>query len=187
MAVHYGINPFFALLVQILAIAMVLIVTVEISPKIYALKSNEKWVLRTTLFVTWTFYLTWPLMWLLDQFVEGIARRLGVESQRILFTDAELRTLAEVAEEHGVLEEEEREMIHSIFEFGDIDAHDIMVPRPDMITIPDTATISDAISMVKEKGIPVSRSSMDRLTRSWEFFTQRIFSDVLTRRELYQT
>ena len=79
-------------------------------------------------------------------------------------TEDELRLLVEVGEQEGVLEEEEREMIHNVFELADTTVHEVMVPRPDMITVEADATLDDAMKIIVEGGqsrIPVYADSID--------------------------
>jgi magnesium and cobalt exporter, CNNM family len=63
-----------------------------------------------------------------------------------------------------VIEEDEKELIHSIFEFGDTIVREVMVPRPDVIAIEDTATLRDVQALVLEHGysrIPVFHEDLD--------------------------
>ena len=166
LALAVGFNTTVALLLQIIVVTFVLIVAVEISPKVFALRHNENWTLRVSAPIRFVLFILWPINRLLVGFVEGIARVFGVEATRVLFSEEELRTLAEVSEEHGVLEEDEREMIHSIFEFGETEVSEIMVPRIDMVAIPQDASIQDAIDIVREKGhsrIPIYSNDIDHI------------------------
>ena len=82
-------------------------------------------------------------------------------------TEDEIRHLADVAEEEEEIEEEERELIHSIFEFGDTVVREVMVPRPDMVTIPADATLDDAMQMIVKAGysrLPVFEGDTDNIT-----------------------
>jgi putative hemolysin len=79
-------------------------------------------------------------------------------------TEQELRASAEVASEEGVIEEGEKELIHSIFEFGDTIVREVMVPRPDVIAVEDIATLRDVQALVLEHGysrIPVFHEDLD--------------------------
>jgi putative hemolysin len=166
IAVASNFDPTLALILQIVGVTFVLIVLVEISPKVFALRHNEGWALRLSGLVHLFWWIFWPLTWLLDVFVEGAAKVLGVPAKKVLFSEEELRTLAEVSEEHGVLEEDEREMIHSIYEFGETEASEIMVPRIDMAVISGDASISDVSAIVRDRGhsrIPVYESDVDHI------------------------
>jgi putative hemolysin len=69
-----------------------------------------------------------------------------------------------VGHEEGSIEEGEKELIHSIFEFGDTIAREVMVPRPDIVAIEDDKTLRDAQGLVLNRGysrIPVFHDSLD--------------------------
>ncbi|MDQ3916196.1 MAG: hemolysin family protein [Actinomycetota bacterium] len=81
-------------------------------------------------------------------------------------TEEEIRHLVDVAEEEEEIEEEERELIHSVFEFGDTVVREVMVPRPDMITIRATATLDEALEMIIEGGysrVPIYEGDTDNI------------------------
>ena len=82
-------------------------------------------------------------------------------------TEDEIRHMVDVAEEEEEIEEDERELIHSIFEFGDTVVREVMVPRPDMRTLPGTATLSEALQVIVEAGysrIPIYEGDNDNIT-----------------------
>jgi CBS domain containing-hemolysin-like protein len=64
----------------------------------------------------------------------------------------DLKTMAEIGEAHGSLEEEERELIHSIVEFGDTAVRAIMINRLDVTAIPVTATLPEALALIRNSG-----------------------------------
>ncbi len=73
-------------------------------------------------------------------------------------TESELLAMADVAVEGDVIETEERALIHSIIEFGDTVVREVMVPRPDMVTIETTAVVETALERALAVGfsrIPV--------------------------------
>ena len=79
-------------------------------------------------------------------------------------TQAELRELVDLAEADDVIEDDERQMIHSVFELGDTIAREVMVPRMDMIVIEGTKTLRQAISLGLRSGysrIPVIGENFD--------------------------
>lgn len=67
-------------------------------------------------------------------------------------SEQEFLGLVEAAAEGDVIEHEERELIESIIEFGDTVAREIMVPRPDMVIVPNEATVSDALNLAIAHG-----------------------------------
>jgi putative hemolysin len=99
-------------------------------------------------------------------FSEFMARSLGVEKRKLWISEEEIKTLVEVGEEHGALETAEKEMIHSIFELGDITVREIMVPRTDMMSLEvhtPTDQVLDAIRKHGHSRIPVYDNRIDNI------------------------
>src|SRR5215216_270830 len=78
----------------------------------------------------------------------------------------DLQALIDVGEAEGILEEEEGELIHSIIEFGDTRVNEVMTPRPDIVAVPETATIKEARDVMLESKysrLPVYRDQIDNV------------------------
>ena len=80
-----------------------------------------------------------------------IVRGKGLE-QGPFVSESELLGIVEVAAEDGVVEHEERELIESIIEFGDTVAREVMVPRPDIVTLDDSSTVTAALDLAIAHG-----------------------------------
>ncbi|MBM7366512.1 hemolysin family protein [Gordonia hydrophobica] len=79
-------------------------------------------------------------------------------------TEVEVREVVDMAQEHGIVEPYERRMIQSVFEFGDTDAREVMVPRPEMIWIENDKSAAQAMSLAVRSGhsrIPVIGENPD--------------------------
>jgi CBS domain containing-hemolysin-like protein len=79
-------------------------------------------------------------------------------------SEEELLAFADVAVEEGEIEQQERALIHSIIEFGDTVAREVMVPRPDMVTVEGRSRIADVIEVAIAAGysrIPVYEQGID--------------------------
>ena len=79
-------------------------------------------------------------------------------------TDSELKAMADVAHEDNVIEGDERSFIHSVIDFGDTVAREVMTPRPDMVTVDTDATVHDALEAALGAGfsrIPVEADGID--------------------------
>jgi len=79
-------------------------------------------------------------------------------------SEGDIRSMAEVGHEEGSIEEDEKELIHSIFEFGDTIVREVMVPRPDIVAIEDTESLRDVQALVLKHGysrIPVFHEDLD--------------------------
>ena len=80
--------------------------------------------------------------------------------------EAELRDLVDQAHERGLVESDEHEMIHSVFELGDTLVRELMVPRTDMVWIEKDKTLRQALSLALRSGfsrVPVVGESIDRI------------------------
>jgi putative hemolysin len=78
----------------------------------------------------------------------------------------DLQALIDVGEAEGILEEEEGELIHSIIEFGDTRVSEVMTPRPDIVGVPDSATIREARDVIldsKYSRLPVYGDQIDNV------------------------
>ncbi|MGY1603033.1 hemolysin family protein [Geodermatophilus sp. SYSU D00815] len=79
-------------------------------------------------------------------------------------SEVELRELVDMAEERGVVESGERNMIHSVFELGDTIAREVMVPRTEVVWIERTKTVRQAMALMMRSGfsrIPVIGENVD--------------------------
>ncbi len=102
------------------------------------------------------------LLWLSDQ----IAGPFGVGAEASAFTEEEIMTLVDASEEVGVIEEEERVMIRSIFQFGDTLVREVMVPRIDMVALEINTPLDVALDTIIQAGhsrIPVYAGSIDHI------------------------
>ncbi len=115
-----------------------------------------------------------PFVWFLGRLLAAPTRALiGLANvllpgkglrQGPFVSEADLRAMAEAGHEEGSIEREEKELIHSIFEFGDTIVREVMVPRPDIVTIEAGGTLRDVQALVLQHGfsrIPVYRGDLD--------------------------
>ena len=80
--------------------------------------------------------------------------------------EAELRDLVDQAHERGLVESDEHEMIHSVFELGDTLVRELMVPRTDMVWIEKDKSLRQALSLALRSGfsrVPVIGESLDQI------------------------
>jgi CBS domain containing-hemolysin-like protein len=141
----------------------------ELVPKAAASHSSEKVALRVARPITLMSTILRPIALLFEWVARGVLKLLrheGGTREGLVTDEGEIKTLVNVAEEHAVIEEEEKEMIHSVFEFSDTLVREVMVPRPDMITIPGSATVRNALVLTMEYGysrIPVYEDELDNV------------------------
>jgi CBS domain containing-hemolysin-like protein len=81
-------------------------------------------------------------------------------------SNEDIQALIDVAEDEGIIEEEEGELIHSIIEFGDTRVNEVMTPRTEIVALPHTATVEEARDLVVESKysrLPVYREQIDNI------------------------
>src|SRR2546423_2858696 len=151
-----------------LILSLIVLVACEITPKTLALQRAERVALRLARLVASATWLMRPIVFVLTSVTRLILRILGgkaaVRGQFV--TEEELKMLVSVGEEEGVLEEEEREMIHGISEMGDRRVREVMVPRTDLVAIEATEPVEKAVELVTKHGhtrIPVYERDLDHI------------------------
>jgi CBS domain containing-hemolysin-like protein len=80
--------------------------------------------------------------------------------------EQEIRSMAELGHAAGVIEEHEKELIHSVFEFGDTVVREVMVPRPDIVAAETHMSLGDVQELMLRHGfsrLPVYRDGLDRI------------------------
>jgi len=140
----------------------------ELTPKTFAVTHAE----RVSLFLArpLQFYvkLIYPLIWIFHVSADFILRLLGVKEHPVspFVTEEEIRAMINIGGEEGTIEEEEKKLLHRIFEFGDTEVSEAMVPRTEMAVISHDATVSQAMQLVSEKGFsryPVIQENIDNV------------------------
>jgi putative hemolysin len=154
-------------LISTVLISLVVLIFCEITPKTAAVQNPLRWARALLPLVKGTAWVLHPIVVVLSTITNFLVRLMGGQVKRGPFvTEEELRLLVTVGEEEGVLEEDETEMIHSIFEFADTTVREVMVPRIDMVTLESDATVNDAVDIAMEGGfsrIPVFEDTIDNI------------------------
>ncbi|HEX3463843.1 MAG TPA: hemolysin family protein [Candidatus Elarobacter sp.] len=146
---------------------VVLLLFGEILPKTIAVGSGERTALRLAPFLEIVTRILSPLtaafLWITD----GLVRIFGGNPHVGPYvTEEDIKTLVNVGVEQNVLEEQERELIHSIIEFGDTIVREVMTPRTDMVTVSVTSSPRRALDLVIAEGyskLPVYEETVDEI------------------------
>jgi CBS domain containing-hemolysin-like protein len=126
-------------------------------------RAPENWAIRLSILARMLMLVLSPMLALPLM----IARRANPELQsQSSVTETELMTLVEAGQEEGVLEQDERRMIVSIFKLGDTLAREIMVPRIDLLALDVDTPLTDAVDALLKSGfsrVPVFRETVDNI------------------------
>lgn len=159
-------NQNVVILLDVVVVTFVILILSEILPKVVAVRNAEKFSVRASLLLLFIFFLFYPVTYALAKFTHFLQKHVGLSEDKTRLTEEELKTLADVGEEKGTLQKDEREMIHSIFEFGETTVKEIMVPRTDMVIVDTETTLSKLMELVKTKlhsRIPVYKERIENI------------------------
>ena len=147
-----------------LTLSIFLLIFAEVTPKTIAIRRAERLALVAAGPVDALARFLRPVLW----FITLVSRAItgGRAARAPYLTEEELMTLLHVSEEQGVIEEEEREMIHGIIEIGDKLVREVMVPRTDITALPRGCTRDEVVQVFRDHGhtrLPVHESDLDHL------------------------
>jgi putative hemolysin len=140
----------------------------EIVPKTIAVAANERWSIRLAPIVERVAWVMTPINAAFLFFTNIIVRIFGVApaANGPFVTEDDIRNIVNVGAEQNVIEAEEREMIHSIIQFGDTIVREVMTPRPDMVSVDVAASARRALDLVIADGyskLPVYEETIDNV------------------------
>jgi CBS domain containing-hemolysin-like protein len=164
IAENHGLSAFFPQLVVSFADALFVLVFAEITAKSLAL-SNVGFALAVAPAVAAITTVLRPGLRLMNGFARLVARGRGAVRGPFV-TEEELKMLVTVGEEEGIIEEEEREMIHGVIEIGDMTVREAMIPRIDIVAVEVSRPISEIVGLILKHGhtrIPVYEGTIDHI------------------------
>lgn len=140
----------------------------EITPKTLAIRNAEPlalWLSPLMLVAEWALY---PIAWVLTLISRPFIFLLGGRRpDKVPFiTEEEIKTLLIAGEKEGVIEKDEREMITSVFKFGDLTVREVMTERDKMACIGIGANVDEAVQEIKRSGhsrLPVYDQNLNNL------------------------
>ncbi len=140
----------------------------EISPKTFATLYADQISIAYSGIIGFLMKILTPVIFLVNQFSMGFLFLLHVDpkANNNQMTEEELRTIVDVSKENGVIESEEHEMINNLFDFGDAQAKEVMVPRPDMTFANVNNTYDELIDIFQEDKftrLPVYEDTTDNV------------------------
>jgi putative hemolysin len=141
----------------------------ELVPKAVALQKAEPIAKLFAIPLEILQTVTKPFVWLLQVSANGVARLFGVTpapAGELLHTEEDIRHIVAGAEDAGVIATTEEEMLYKVFDFADKEAHEVMVPRPEVTAISISLPSEDALAALLESPYtryPVYRESLDEI------------------------
>lgn len=163
----YGLLVLVAFLC-VFAVAVINLAFVEAPFSGIARKAPEAWAVRLAPLLACLRFLLAPAVWMISAMAGLLTRKLAVGSlfSTPIVTEEDLREMVEASGASGELIEDEREMIHSIIEFTDTVAREVMTPRTDIDACDISSSAQDVAKLIDETGhtrIPIYQGSIDRI------------------------
>ena len=149
-----------------LVATLVLLIFGEITPKTIGSRHPEPVAFLFSGLISFFVKLFSPLVFIFSSISRGAARLLGIKSEgsSVSFTEDEIKNFIDVGEEEGVLEQNEKKMMHRVFRFTDLAAKDIMVPRTSIVAIKLSTSYQAIIELAQRSRLsrfPVYRQNID--------------------------
>mgnify|MGYP000969139248 CR=1 FL=1 len=152
LAIQSWVESFWAsLLIAIGVMAAVSFAIVGVSPRTLGRQHSDGVALASAPVIIWCHRVLGPVARLLVIMANAVTPGRGFRDGPFT-SESELRDLVDIAGESALIEDEEREMIHSVFELGDTIAREVMVPRTDMVCIEVGKHARQAMSMFNRSG-----------------------------------
>jgi len=153
-----------AAVVSTIVMTAVFLLFGEIIPKTIATGDSERWALRLALPTFYISYVLAPIARSFQLVTDLLLRLFRIKHGPHIVTEEDIRALVNVGAEQRVIEEQERQLIHSVMEFGDTIVREVMQPRPEMVAVSIDDSPRRVLDVVIAEGyskLPVYQESKD--------------------------
>jgi putative hemolysin len=155
------------ILIATVVITIVLLIFCETTPKTIATQHAERFSLIYARPIEALSWLLTPFVVALSWIASGFSKLLGgTPVPKSLASEEEIRTMISVGHKEGTVEEEEAEMLHKVFEFGNRPVREVMVPRTEVVWVTKGTKLADFLSLYAQTPLsrfPVYEDNMDNV------------------------
>jgi CBS domain containing-hemolysin-like protein len=169
LSIQSDLSHSISALIAFVVITFMHVVAGELAPKSIALQDPE----RTSLFVAGPTLLTErifkPVIWALNGTGNALLRLVGVEpasGHELVHSVEELKMLVTASAEGGVVEADESEMLHAVFDFGNLVLRQVMIPRTEVVAVEANTSLEEIISLISQSTytkFPVYEENLDQI------------------------
>ena len=141
----------------------------EMAPKSFAIRKSTGVAMNSALPLSLFFYAFYPFIWVMNEAAMLSLRLVGVSGDDMethVHSEAELRAMLNRSAANGELTAQETDMVEKVFDFHDREAHQIMVPRPDIVYLDVENDAGESLKIVEKCGFtrfPLCEGSVDRV------------------------
>jgi putative hemolysin len=136
-------------------------------PQVFFTRTRGPWVARISAVYQALFYLVLPITLTLGLLLSIASLAEPEDAEEPEHPSEAMDALLEAGEEEGIFEESDRELVRSVVEFGDKVVREVMTPRPEMFSVPDTMSLEDFTAEVNSHSfsrVPVYSGTVDTIT-----------------------
>lgn len=149
-------------------VTVALLLFSEITPKTIASRHPEPVAFFVSGFVLFLEWILSPLIYVFTLFSRIVLHCFGVKPPPTnqTFSEEEIKTFIDLGQETGVIEDNEKRLMHSVFKFTDLLAKDIMIPRPKIVAVSIDTTYEQVVSLARKTKLsrfPVFRGDIDHI------------------------
>lgn len=151
----------------ILILVVTIVVFAEVLPRTVAHRDPEYMSLLFIRFIPVILVILYPVVMFFNLFKMVFEKALGVTKQDSNgVTEEEIIELVAVGQEDGIIHQEEKTMIHGVFDFTDTIVRDLMIPRPDIVAVERSTSLPELMDIIKKEQfsrIPVYEKNIDNI------------------------
>ena len=155
-------------IIATIGVTIILLIFSETTPKTIAIRHAEKLSLSVARPIELLSWLLTPFVVVLSWIASGFTKLVGgTPVPRSLISDEEIRTMISVGHKEGTVEEAEAKLLDRVFDFGDRPVTEVMIPRPEVVSIEEGSKISDFLALYAQSPLsrfPVFQENMDNVT-----------------------
>ncbi len=160
----FGENP--GLLISTIVMTILVLIFGEVLPKSFAKDNAEPFALRISGILIFLMKVVSPITWILVQFKLFLASLRAQKNTVPSITEEELKEMVNISEEEGILDNNEKELLHKSLEFNDIKVMEILTPRTDIVAIDVEMSIEQITSILlteRYSRVPVFEGNTDNI------------------------
>jgi len=165
IVIESAAHAYWVIGIAILLMTILIVFFAKLLPKSIVCRNPDRFLLISAPVIQPVIRLLVPVSQMFARLADSVA---GKEAKNMwcgsAITEDDIKAMINLSEERGSLKEEEKELLHKVFEFGDTLASEAMRPRTDIVSVPATMTLQDVLSLVSDFGYsryPVIEETVD--------------------------
>ncbi|MDR3609362.1 MAG: hemolysin family protein [Ignavibacteriaceae bacterium] len=153
-----------ALTVEIILLTIFILIIGELIPKIWAAKNPVGFAKFISVPLYWLNVILFPLAEILTETIRSLISFLKIDKTKSAILKEEISELANLGHERGTIVEEEHGLINSIVNFRNVEVHEVMTPRVDIVAVSADTTFDEMLGIITKSGysrIPLYHNDLD--------------------------